>query len=198
MTSPGKRSAGPRPYRRWSEADREVLRREWQPGRNNDELAARMGRTVPGIRAQAKKMGLCKPGGHARWTREQDDRLKDLVGRLSDREVARRMKRSVNSVRVRVTRLGLSWRDRDGWYTASEAAEIMGVDRHWVLARIQQGTLRAEPAGPHQPQKKGMAAWRIAEGDLRAFLRRYAHELCGRNVDLVRIVEILAGLDYGG
>ena len=36
--------------------------------------------------------------------------------------------------------------------------------------------------------------WHIAEKDLRAYIRRYPEELNGRNVDLIAIVEILAGI----
>ena len=45
---------------------------------------------------------------------------------------------------------------------------------------------------------EGMACWRIGEQDLREFLRRRPHAPSGRNVDLVQIVQILAGLDHGG
>ena len=197
--APGGREEPRGKYRWWTEEDRETMRRDFRPGRNNAELAARMGRSLTAVKSQATKMGLCRPSRQPnRWTPQEDDRLRDMVGRLNDERCALALGRGVNSVRIRAKRLGLSWQDHDGWYNATEVARILGVDRHWVLLRIKQGTLRASPFGNREPQQRGMACWRIGEQDLRGFLRRYPHELSGRNVDLVQIVQILAGLDYGG
>ena len=104
------------------------------------------------------------------------------------------MKRSINSVVVRMTRLGISRRYRDGWYTKQDVCAILGKDHKWVQERIDRGQLRAARHHGRRPNAKGGGAWHIEERDLKAFIRRYPQDLEGRNVDLTTIVAILAGL----
>ena len=189
-------TAETRPARRhWKPQEIETLQHEWRPGENNDFLAAKLGRSRNSIKGKAGNLGLTRRRGFRLWTAQEDEQLRELVGRMPDHQVARKMGRSVNAVRVRTQRLGVSWRDRDGWYTAQEAGEIMGVDSHWIASRIREGTLTATRKQGDEPRGGRQAViWRIERKALREFLRRYPHELTGRNVDLVQIVEILAGL----
>lgn len=187
--------------RRWTELDLEILRRDWQPGRDNSLLAHRLERSVSAVKSKASWLGLTKPNGFKPWSPQEDERLGQMVGRLPPARVARRLGRSVTSVKSRAGRLGLRWGERDGWYTAREVGEILGFGPHWVKGRIRDGSLRASNArdgeaateqgrSPHHTS-------RIEREDLRAFIRRYPQDLVGRNLDVVQVVEILAGLDHG-
>ena len=103
------------------------------------------------------------------------------------------MKRSVNSVNVRMKRLGLKKADRVGWYTLREVCEILGRDHRWVRKRIETGALLAQRHhGLHKTPDKCM--WCIGAKALRNFIRRYPQDLDGRNVDLITVVHLLAGL----
>ena len=183
--------------RPWTPLELEVLRRDWQPGKNNSLLAARLGRSETAVKGRASWLGLTKPNGFKHWSPWDDERLRDMVGRLPPEQVAKRLGRSVTSVKARAGRIGASWRDRDNWYTAQEVSEILGFGPQWVGKRIRDGTLAASYAGGSESDGKKHHVWRIERSDLRAFLRRHPHELVGRNVDVVQIVEILAGLDHG-
>ena len=175
----------------WSEAQEEFLRRNYQ-GVNYRDLAALMGTTERAVACKINRLGLTEKKDAQRWTPEEDDRLRDLVGRKDVATAARETGRSIRAVRVRASQLRISWRDHDGWYDVGEASRILGADEHWIVRRIQSGTLRGRNTGKPGARHN----WRVRETDLRAFLRRYPHELVGRDVDLVKIVEILAGLDY--
>ena len=105
-------------------------------------------------------------------------------------QVAKMLGRTVTSVKARAGRIGASWRDRDGWYTAQEVSEILGFGPHWVKDRISRGMLTANQTGGRE-----QGVWRIQQKDLRDFIRRYPHELIGRNLDVVQVVEILVGVD---
>jgi len=103
------------------------------------------------------------------------------------------MHRSLNSVVVRMKRLHLSRRVRDGWYTKREVCEILGMDHKWVQRRIDSGALKAEPHDPESPlpKKNGGSCWHITEKDLAKFIVHHPQELNGRNVDLIIVVDLL-------
>ena len=63
-------------------------------------------------------------------------------------------------------------------------------------AGSSDGSLRASWHHGLQPQNTGQSAWHIKEADVKGFLRRHPEELNGRNVDLVAVVDILAGIIY--
>ena len=178
------------------------------PGQNNSGLAARLGRSVSSLQFKAAKLGLKEPLSCRQWTPQENEFLREMVGRIPAREIARRTGRTETAVKARAVRIGASWRERDGWYTAGEVARILGADPHWVGARIGDGTLRASPVSKTIPRKAaeiqrkmgkgGPNTWRIERKDLRDFLMSYPHELSGRNVDIIQIVEILAGLEGRG
>lgn len=194
------RKGGQANKHRWTEEEREIVRRDYD-GTNASaaRIAQQLGVTFYGVKGQVQRLGVAKRSmrnGYRRpWDEEQDAQLADLINRYSVTTVARRLRRTPASVVVRAKRLGLSRRYRDGWYTKREVCEILGMDHKWVQARIDAGHLKASWHHGNKPQRNVLAAWHINEKDLRKFIRRYPHDLNGRNVDLVQIVEILAGLE---
>ena len=91
-------------------------------------------------------------------------------------------------------RLGVSRRIRNGWFTKAEVCKILGMDHKWVQRRIDSGALVASYHYEHRPTHKGGSAWHIEEKTIRDFLRRYPEELNARNVDMIMVVDILAGV----
>ena len=104
------------------------------------------------------------------------------------------MHRSENSVVLRSQRLGLYRRDRTGWFTKKDVAEMLGVEHKWVQRRIDSGVLKATYHYDERPQKTGQSAWHISPRALRKFIRTFCHELNGRNVDLMELVHVLVGV----
>jgi len=92
------------------------------------------------------------------------------------------------------TRLQVSRLIREGWFTKREVCEILAHDHKWVQARIDSGALKATYHYGSRPTQKGMSAWHIREHDLVQFIRRYPQELMGCNIDIIMIVELLAGI----
>lgn len=71
----------------------------------------------------------------------------------------------------------------------------MGVDHKWLQKRIDMGILPASYHFPNcRPKKNGNHCWHIKEQDLREYIRRYPQEVTSRNVDLIVIVDLLAGV----
>lgn len=191
-------------WHRWTEEELEIIRRDFRHSRQSCiELAERISRmsgdrvTNFAVRGQVAKMGICK-NGRKPWFPEEDEKLRELMGKYWPGLVAKKMKRSINSVVVRSKRLKISRSVRDSWFTKREACEILGVDHHWIQSRIDCGALKASWHGETKPCKNGGSCWHIGQEDLREFIRRYPQELVGRNLDIIMVVEILAGIDYYG
>jgi len=140
-------------------------------------------------------LGRCKSRSKP-WTPDEDEKLAELITRFSPKTVSKKMRRSVGSVVQRCSRKKLSLRGRYGWYTVVDAAEVLGVSRSWVQARINTGILKAVPHYDNgQPAPGTGGLWHIDEKDLAAFIRKYPQELKGRNVELIAVVDLLVGLE---
>ena len=173
-----------------------MVRREYQGTHTSrDALADKLGVTKYAVAGVVSKMGLAKITQQT-WTPDEVERLRQLTEEYSINKVAKMMGRSLNSVTVKAKKLRISRRDHSGWFTKTEVCEILGKDHKWVQRRIDDGSLSASWHYNQQPKKTGQAAWHIKKADLKAFLRRYPDELNGRNVDLVAVVDILAGIIY--
>ncbi len=191
-------------WHRWTDEEREIIRRDYkhthESSRNlADILSRRCGDKITqfAVVGQITIMGIAKRDDRRRWTPEEKERLPDLIHQYCPRRVAKIMHRSINSVVVQSKRLGISRRDRDGWFTKREVCEILGMDHHWVQRRIDSGALKATYHTERHPGKNGNAPWHIDSADLVLFIRKYPEELNGRNVDLSMIVDLLAGIING-
>ena len=180
---------------KWTDEERLIVRRDYRgTNASAQQIAQRLGVSFYGVKGLIQKMGISFRPDMRRWTGKEEELLAELITRYPPHLVAKRLKRGVTSVIVKSKKLGLSRRARDDWYTKNEVAGILGVAHHWVQKRIENGALRATWHNGVKPQKNGGARWHIAQEDLHNFIRRYPHELSGRNVDMVQVVEILAGI----
>ena len=139
-------------------------------------------------------MGIAKSDDRRPWTPQEKEKLAKLIPHFCPRVIAKMMHRSLNSVVVMGKRLNCNRRYREGWFTKREACEILGHDHKWVQRRIDSGALKASYHYDHRPSQKGMSAWHIEEADLVKYIRGYPQELVGCNIDIIMIVEILAGV----
>jgi len=186
------RPLGTRSWHRWTDIEREIVRRDYDgTWATTRRIAERLQVTPHGVRGQAHLLGVGTFwSDRERWTPEQDEHLAEIIHEHPLKVVALKMGRGLNSVAVRAKRLGLNRRERDGWYTKREVCEILGVDHKWVQRRIDEKLLKASYDGA-KPAQKGGGYWRIQERDLRQYLIENCGDLNGRNVDLVQIVSIL-------
>ena len=174
---------------------REIIRRDYRgTDKSRDELCERFGLTKWQMHYALQGMALSYRWNERYWTEKEDNYLKENVDRFSEAKLAKNLKRSKNSIKVRLTRLSLSRRNRNGWYTLKETCEILGQGHHKVDRWIKQGILPATYHHGHKPQKNGSGYWHIMREDLATFIRHYPQELVGRNIDVIQIVEILVGL----
>ena len=180
----------------WTDYERDIIRAEYKHTRvSRRALAEKLGVTDYGVAGQISNMGLGKTTDRRPWTPAEDEKLAKLIPRYGVGRIASEMHRSINSVTLRAKRLGLKRRDHVDWFTKRDVCEIIGHDHRWVQARIDSGALPATYHHDHRPQKDGSGSWHIEKKDLVHFIRRYPSELVGYNIDIVTIVELLAGIE---
>ena len=171
----------------WTKEEEDMLRVYYK----QDDKTARMiggmfGITRAAVKCKANRMGLSNISTRRPWTKEDDKKLEFLVGRYTTSTIAGKLRRSVCAVVRRAERLALSRRVREGWFTQDAVCRILGVDHRWLQYRIKNGEIKAT--------KQGGWDWRITEKDLEMFIRKHPMDLNGRNVDMLMIVDILAGV----
>ncbi|MBA7690175.1 hypothetical protein ES703_98699 [subsurface metagenome] len=179
----------------WTDDERDIIRRDYRHTRASaQEIANRLGVTKNAVAGQIAAMGLAKSDDRHPWSPREKEKLTELIQQYCPRRVAHIMHRSINSVTVMSKRLGISRRCRNGWFTKREVCEILGHDHKWVQRRIDSGALKATYHYDRRPTQLGGSAWHIDEQDLVRFIRRYPEGLVGCNIDIIIIVEILAGI----
>jgi len=188
-------NGGTAPKHRWIDAEREIVRRDYAHSRQSArEIAARLGVTEFAVVGQVSMMGLGSHDNRHPWSPKEDAKLRRLLRRWGPRTVAVKMHRSLNSVVLRSKRLNIKHRTRDGWFNKADVCRILGVDHKWVQARIDSGALKAYYHHGTKPSQLGMASWHIEEAVLKEFIQRYPQELIARNLDIIMVVDILAGV----
>ena len=101
------------------------------------------------------------------WTDAAEQELRGLVGWQTEQEIARRLGRSVNAIRVKMKRLGLT-REWKGAYTARDVGRIFRVDSASVRIWIDRGYL----GGARSTVSCGSSRkWRIEHEEIEAFIR---------------------------
>jgi len=175
----------------WTDEERSIVIRDYDgTNKTAQKIAYNLGVTLFAVKGQAAKLGIMQQKSPD-WTEKELERLAELVHQYSITQVAKRLHRSPNAVKIKATRLKLGLRARDGWFTKREVCEILGVDHHKVQRWIDNGQLKASYHNGVRPQKNGMAMWHIEEADLRDFIINNSGQLLGRNVDIQQIVWLL-------
>lgn len=176
---------------RWTDEERAIVCRDYKgTNASAQTIANELGVTLFAVKGQCAKLGIQQQKSPP-WTPEELERLEELVHRYSVTEVAKKLHRSPNAVKIKATRLKLKLRLRDDWYTKKDVTEICGVDHKKAQRWIDQGVLKASWHNGHRPAKAGMAMWHIEARDLRQFIINYSGELLARNVDIQQIVWLL-------
>jgi len=183
---------------RWTEEERDIVRRDYKGTNLSAQVIAAM-LSRPGnpvtqyaVKGQAAALGLMQQKSPP-WTQREIECLQSLIHQYSIPQIAKKLHRSANAVKIKATRLKLGLRQRDDWYTKREGCEICGVDHKIVQRWIDSGALAATWHNGRKPQKNGSNMWHITTNALRRFLIMYSGELLGRNVDIQQIVWIVAG-----
>lgn len=174
----------------WNDMSDGLLRRLYDPtvkGRSQ-QLATRLGVPRWAINRRAAALGLSRPKERP-WSAEDALYLESNFHHVSVKALARRFRRSSTAVKLKAKRLGL--RKYDECYTACSLAQALGVDPHWVLARIRSGKLRASHRHTDRTPEQGGDSWFITDEAVLEFLREHPYDIDLRRVDSVWFMDLI-------
>ncbi len=72
------------------------------------------------------------------------------------------------------------------------AGAALGVDPHWVLARIRSGKLRASHRQTERKPEQGGDSWLITDETVIALIRDHPYDIDLRKVDSVWFMDLIA------
>ena len=171
-------------HKMWTEQDLEFVRVNYRhTSRSRKDIASSLHRSEGSIDFAIRSLGL-QQIRRTRWSEEEDDLLRDNVGKHSVNHLSKLLHKSVNQIVSRIKTLRLHRSCRDEWYTTGDVASIIGCSRQKVRDHIASGCLKARS---HYENRQ---LWEVRREDIRAFICKYPSELQNRNCDILQIVDI--------
>jgi biotin operon repressor len=152
-------------------------------------IARRLGVPRWAVNRRAAALGLSHTKDRP-WTPEEEEYLESSYHRISLKTLARKLGRTPTAVRLKAKRLRL--RKHGEGYSACSLAQALGVDPHWVLARIRSGKLRATHRQTERTEAQGGDSWLITEEAVVSFVREYPYELDLRRVDRLWFLDLVS------
>lgn len=175
----------------WNDIMDGLLRRLYDPtvrGRSQ-EIARRLKVPRWAVNRRAAALGLSRPKDRP-WSAQEESYLEGSFHHVSVKTLARKLGRSPTAVKLKAKRLGL--RKYDEGYTACSLAEALGVDPHWVLARIRSGKLRASHRHTERTAQQGGDSWLITDEAVVELLRDHPYDIDLRKVDSLWFMDLIA------
>jgi len=174
----------------WNDITDGLLRRMYDPtvrGRSQ-EIADRLRVPRWAVNRRAAALGLSRPKDRP-WSAQEGAYLEANFHHVSAKTLARKLGRSPTAVKLKAKRLGL--RKYDEGYTASSLAEALGVDPHWVLARIRSGKLRASHRHTERTLGQGGDSWLVTDEAVVKFLAVHPYDIDLRKVDSLWFMDLI-------
>lgn len=147
-----------------------ILRQRYDSGVRGraGAIARSLGRPTWVIKKRARDLALAAPRANwANWTPGEVTFLEEHAGVRHVNWISKKLRRSLTSVVLKLKRLHISRRVREG-YTMRELELALGLDHRRIEQLVSSGKLRARVRG-----NLHVEAWRFTDGDVRDFVRRH-------------------------
>ena len=118
----------------WTPEQDQFLREHWQE-MSDEEMAEAVGHPASSIHSRRCRLGLIERKGYRGkdWSKEELDYIREVWGEKTIPEIARKLGRSIDAVKVKAFRMGFTGQK---WYgemmSARKVGELLGVDGHTV------------------------------------------------------------------
>jgi len=118
----------------WTPEQDQFLRDHWQE-MSDEEMAANVGHPLTSTKARRGKLGLYERKGYRGkdWSKEELDYIRDVWGEKTIPEIAKKLGRTIEAVKIKANRMGYTGQK---WYgemmSARKVSELLGVDVHAV------------------------------------------------------------------
>jgi len=142
------------------------------------------------IKRRASRLGLTMHQDRRPWTIAEEAIVERLVGKVSALTIAKRLKRTEASVVLKIKRMGLSRRVRDG-YTMRDLEDCLGESHKKIQRWIENGWLRDRLQGTQRNNGNGRDIHRFRESAILDFIRRHPEELNLGKVDSIWFLDLV-------
>ncbi len=142
------------------------------------EIAVVLGWPTWAIKRRAAELGLTYHVDPKPWTKEEEAFLLEHAGSRLLPWIARKLQRSVTSVKMKCRHLDLSHRYRKG-YTLRELALCFGCDHHVIERWVRENKLQIRRRGTERERD----AWHVTDADLLRFISEHPMAFQLRRVD---------------
>jgi len=131
-------------------------------------IARSLGIPTYAVKQRARALGLCRPRQPWQdWTPEEVAFIEEHAGTRHVHWISQQLARSLTSVILKLKRLHISRRVREG-YTQRQVEECLGMDHRRIQQLVESGQLRAAHHSG-QPRER----WVFTDRALLDFVRRY-------------------------
>ncbi len=182
----------------WTEEDIEILRVYYAQGRAGARRAVRElrardpNKSAHSISAKARTLGLANGTGKPRpWSHEERGYLRWYAGEKSVARIARKLKRSVSAIRLKLSSLGISGKVRVlKSHPLHRVAKLLGVSDGAVRLWFQDG-LFGEPADQSKRRRRSKSKPRLTLRAITAFCVKHPDKINARccDPDLLLLLE---------
>ena len=164
----------------WTEEEIKVLK-ELSDKYHYTEIAKITGKTENAIYLKARRLGITLIQDRRKWTVEEETLLSDLWGVKSIEYIAKKMKRTVFSIKVKAVRMGLGAMIRNNYdvITVSDMVDLLNVTRDRITDRWVKLGLKLKKI----KLTNKMSYYTINWKDLMDFLETNQNEWDSRNVE---------------
>ena len=164
----------------WTDEEIKILK-ELADKYHYTEIAKIMGKTENAIYLKARKLGITFIQDRRKWTVEEETLLSDLWGVKSIEYIAKKMKRTVFSIKVKAVRMELGPMIRNNYdvITISDMVDLLNVSRD----RITDSWVKLGLKLKKTKLTNKMSYYTISWKDLMDFLETNQNEWDSRNVE---------------
>lgn len=157
-----------------------------------NELARWLGVPPGAIKKWAQKLGVSR-NSDPRWTQEEIEYLEKNLLKMTSKDIAKRLGRTVIAVQAKALRLNLYKSNLDG-YTKADLALGLGIrDHHKIEKWIDRGWIKGKklPISEYATRQP----WVFTAKAIRDFIIAHPGEIDLRRVEKVWFIDIMAGGD---
>lgn len=118
----------------WTPEQDQYIRDHWKD-MSDEDLAEAVGHPLTSTKARRGKLGLYERKGYRGkdWSQAELDYIREVWGQKTIPEIAKKLGRSINAVKIKTQRIGYTGQK---WYgemmSARKVSELLGVDVHAV------------------------------------------------------------------
>ncbi|MEO8602654.1 MAG: hypothetical protein ABI629_08765 [bacterium] len=156
-----------------------------------DEIAAGFGWPKWVVSKRAIALGLSRPSWETTrrdWTEEEERFLVANAGRRHVHWMAKQLKRSLTSVVLKIKRMKISQRWREG-YTLRELVLCFGTDHHVIERWVREERLKVRKRGTDRERD----AWFVTDADILRFVLEHPLTFELRKVDQLWFMDLITG-----